>query len=236
MRDKVKDSAYFEKYIQKRSASILKFEGLLEQVIIQKGETFEGVKSGYGTLEMFYLDKIKASYSSNSDVAEIKKVYPRFLECAIKSWTINSGYEILLNVVSLAVLLNIDKSQFEEAIKFFDKKNISDIIIDFLIHKIDSEWVIHNNEVLYPLRYELLGEIIKLDDKIKQQNLLKRYLADWYHKHSDAAWYNSHKSNQNTYNGYLCFEAGAIAKILGIDDEELKDNQYYPYDMVHFKG
>ena len=32
------------------------------------------------------------------------------------------------------------------------------------------------------------------------------------------------------------FEAGAIAKILNLDDECLKGAKYYPYDLAHFKA
>ena len=38
-----------------------------------------------------------------------------------------------------------------------------------------------------------------------------------------------------TYCGYWSFEAGAIVKLLGIDDTILKDMKYYPYDLVHYK-
>jgi hypothetical protein len=50
-----------------------------------------------------------------------------------------------------------------------------------------------------------------------------------------CAWYDSHKSSKNDYYGYWSFEAGAIAKILNLDDSSLKDVAYYPYDLVHYK-
>jgi hypothetical protein len=31
------------------------------------------------------------------------------------------------------------------------------------------------------------------------------------------------------------FEQGALVKILGLNDSILKDQQYYPYDMVHWR-
>ena len=235
MRDRIKNNMYFDNYIKYVNEDIEEFEGVLAEIITQKGELFEGVEIGYATLEMLYLDKIKALYSHGSNIVEIKKIYERFLECFTQVWTTDNGYERLLNAISLAVLLNIDKVQFEEAFRFLKKEDINDSIIDTLLNKIDSSWLIRDNEVRYPMRYELLDNIIRLDDKLKQQELLKQYLDSWYRKHNDAAWYDSHKSNQDTYNGYWCFEAGAVAKILGLDDIKLKDKQYYPYDMVHFR-
>lgn len=36
------------------------------------------------------------------------------------------------------------------------------------------------------------------------------------------------------YRGYWCIEAAALVKALELDDRELKDCKYYPYDMAHF--
>ena len=44
-----------------------------------------------------------------------------------------------------------------------------------------------------------------------------------------------HKSDRDLYYGYWSFDAGAIAKILELDDTALKDVSYYPYDLVHYK-
>lgn len=57
----------------------------------------------------------------------------------------------------------------------------------------------------------------------------------WYDKHSDAYWYNSHLSPNDTYCGYWCFEIAALVKIFKINDTKLRDNQYYPYNLVHYK-
>ncbi|WP_149023628.1 PoNe immunity protein domain-containing protein [Listeria rocourtiae] len=37
------------------------------------------------------------------------------------------------------------------------------------------------------------------------------------------------------YSGYWSYESGAIAKVLQLDDEVLKEVKYYPYDLVHYK-
>ena len=65
---------------------------------------------------------------------------------------------------------------------------------------------------------------------------MKNYLEkQWYGIHHGTAWHNSHKSKQNTYYGYWSYEAGAIVRIMNLNDEELKEQKYYPYDLVHFK-
>ncbi|KXY58127.1 hypothetical protein AT278_02010 [Bacillus cereus] len=49
--------------------------------------------------------------------------------------------------------------------------------------------------------------------------------------------YDAHenKNKNDIYSGYWSFESGAIVKILKLDDSNLKDTSYYPYDMVHYQ-
>ena len=70
-------------------------------------------------------------------------------------------------------------------------------------------------------------------ESVNKIELLKKYLKGWYN--TDCEVFEAHKSDQKIYYGYWSFEAGAVVKILGIDDSELKDIPYYPYDLVHYK-
>ena len=36
------------------------------------------------------------------------------------------------------------------------------------------------------------------------------------------------------YRGYWCIESAVLVKVLGLDDTELRDCKYYPFDMAHF--
>lgn len=61
---------------------------------------------------------------------------------------------------------------------------------------------------------------------------LKDYIENrWYDDNSDAAWYNSHNSDSDTYCGYWCYIGAAIAKILGFDFNAFKGVTYFPYDL-----
>jgi len=37
------------------------------------------------------------------------------------------------------------------------------------------------------------------------------------------------------YYGFWSFDTAALAKILGLDDSALKNNNHYPYDLAHYK-
>ena len=84
--------------------------------------------------------------------------------------------------------------------------------------------------------YKLIRNLVNAEDE-KKISILRDYIENkWYKANVDVGWYDSHKSKVDVYTGYWSFEAGAVAKILGLDDSSLKDQQYYPYDMFHFKG
>ena len=85
------------------------------------------------------------------------------------------------------------------------------------------------------LNYRSMGATnISLDiDREKLKEYLEKY---WYVGHKNMGWYDIHKAKEKLYYGYWSFEAGAIAKILNLDDSNLKDMPYYPYDLVHYKS
>ena len=88
-----------------------------------------------------------------------------------------------------------------------------------------------NGGEVRPDIFQIMKELVKERDK---SDLLEKYLKeDWYNKEYEC--YEAHKSDQNIYYGYWSFEAGAIAKILKLNDSNLKNVPYYPYDLVHYK-
>ncbi len=115
-------------------------------------------------------------------------------------------------------------------------EKFDDRLVNFLIKEIDSTWEREGVEFEFEV-YECLKQILDNDEKIIACEALKEYLQEkWYEIHRECAWYDSHKSSKNVYYGYWSFEAGAIAKILNLDDSSLKDVPYYPYDLVHYKN
>ena len=61
---------------------------------------------------------------------------------------------------------------------------------------------------------------------------LKDYIENrWYDDNGDAVWYDSHKSDSDTYCGYWCYIGAAIVKILGFDFTAFRGTAYFPYDL-----
>src|SRR5699024_7925914 len=80
-------------------------------------------------------------------------------------------------------------------------------------------------------------EIIELAEKDKKaaSDKLHTYMeTEWFQGHYDYGWKNAHK--EPGYVGFWSFESAALAKILGLDDAGLQDNNHYPYDLAHYKN
>lgn len=135
-------------------------------------------------------------------------------------------------MASLAILFNAKDSIVKEIGVMIEKSNNNDWLLNYILG-ISRECVGRcTDELLFPQSFYTLKQAACEKESVLY---LKKYLTnDWYSE--DCGCYEAHKSTQNIYYGYWSFEAGAVSKILGIEDESLKETPYYPYDLVHFKA
>ena len=234
MRDRIKDENYFNMLIQKEKESIIRFEDAVKKITLEKGTLDRGVRNGYSILINSYEKEINSLYSLGEDLATIEESYKKLLFYYSKMWDRKYGYIELIKVLSLAVLFQVNRSDIFELEEKLISEKFDDYLVNFLIKKIDSTWERKGVEFEFKV-YDCLKIIVESDEKIACEALKKYLQEQWYEIHRECAWYDSHKSSQNVYYGYWSFEAGAIAKILNIDDSSLKDVPYYPYDLVHYK-
>ena len=234
MRDRIKDENYFNMLIQKEKESIIRFEDAVKKITLEKGTLDRGVRNGYSILINSYEKEINSLYSLGENLATIEESYKKLLFYYSKMWDRKYGYIELIKVLSLAVLFQVNRSDIFELEEKLISEKFDDYLVNFLIKKIDSTWERKGVEFEFKV-YDCLKIIVESDEKIACEALKKYLQEQWYEIHRECAWYDSHKSSQNVYYGYWSFEAGAIAKILNIDDSSLKDVPYYPYDLVHYK-
>lgn len=145
-----------------------------------------------------------------------------------------------LKMISLGILFEVDGktemggetyvTKFKERL---DKEKSSDWLLEWLLSKwTGDEQIDKSRGLLFEKSFFDLKKIAD-DDKDNAKNYLETYLKSWKEKVCDCN--GADQSEKNIYYGYWSFEAGAIAKILKIDDTELKKQKYYPYDLVRYK-
>ena len=230
MRDKKKNFQYFEEYINLHSKLLEKIQINIENSNNDK-ERKERFMMAKGVAEY---NLLKALYSAGNSLENVKKIYLDFLDDMEYFFNENSSILYMYDVLSLAVLFNIDKKTVNKLFIILEKVNREDGITNLYKKYFEKNIKIENVKSSYGSPYDDLLKIMTKDIKNKKNELLNYLRNLWYRGHSQAFWYNSHKDKQNSYVGYWSFEAGVIAKILGIDDSDLKDEPYYPYDLVHY--
>jgi hypothetical protein len=114
-----------------------------------------------------------------------------------------------------------------EAIDFFPER---DVIWEVMITALGFERKQTIDTLIWPEAYTLLWKSIKLSPS-NNAHLLNKWVINWYQSMSMTPWSNSHQSKHNSYYGYWCFEAEAIAELLNINDNNLFDHVHYPHDL-----
>lgn len=237
MRDEIKSKDYFDSYLAYENARIEKFTGALKQVIAERGENDKGARSGYRFLQNFYFNKLNGLYSIGAPIEEIELLFPEIIHVMKKEWDADGGYVQILWMISIGIMIEAPEEQMKELENIINECRFNDILLDTLIHSYNSNWEIKSTKFQFDIPYSFLQNVIDSNTKEEALSYLKKYLTEkWYVGHEDSGWYDSHNSKEETYSGYWSFESGAITKVMGLDDIKLKDMQFYPYDLVHYKS
>lgn len=224
MRDSIRTKAYFDEFIAQEKERICKFQDKLNSGSIDD----ERVPLINNKIIYLKTDLIIAKYSRGDSINDIKNEFEELIDMVCEKGDV-SIYEDNLCLASLAYLLGVNSDKMMRLRSKLMESETYDYLIDFVF--LGSESDIDINKISFKREYKKLTKYI--DDRTKETFL--KYLRGWYRSHLHSSWYDSHKNEKfKLYFGYWCFEAGAIAKRLQLDDNDLQNEQYYPYDMVHF--
>lgn len=225
MRDKLKSEKYFDEFIEEDSKRIKKFISKLEKGEVRKERIFS-VKCKIHDLELGILI---ARYSKGDNLPVLKDA---FVDLCYEWEEVFQPeyYNKNLTMISLAVLFNVGKEQMKRILGLFKNAGVEDWVFEFMLNAVLGGGISEKIPLIFPKDYITLKQVAFSDNPMP---LLKKYLLEeWYN--IDCGCYEAHKSSQKIYYGYWSFEAGAFAKILQLDDKDLKETPYYPYDIVHF--
>ena len=237
IRDKLKDRKHFERILKARLDEINTDKESLSEIEVHK--LFICRVIAYHSM-----DVIQIRYSMDGGLQELKGIYLDSLKYFIVGYNCNNPiYFDILNRVSLAILLNIPEESFMQLVDYVQRMDeqakpsdwTPDLLLWFLLNSRlkDDEEKTHAQRLAFPRLYRGLYKVIQAPNGETAKKALMEYIGKWYGLNKDAPWYNNHL--RGTYRGYWAWEVAAVAKIMHIDDSELKDNPYYPYDMVHWE-
>lgn len=198
----------------------------------------EVIQNKHETILMYEYDNLLATYSMGESIDKILPLYKEIVSLIPVAWNKDNGYILMVNMLSIGILLGVEDTIFGQLAMVSQKEKLNDFLINYFLHhmcKIDVS--VNSVNFLFPRPYAATKEVILFADKDKALSVkrLKKYLSqEWYRGHSGCGWHNIHKINIFAHSGYWSFESGALVKVLGLDDSNLKGLPYYPYDMVHW--
>ena len=217
MRDKRKEKEYFERFLDYQSERIDKKKKKLDTC---DGEIAERVRK---SLLKYQMDLIKASFSNG----ESKKGMQIILDdikttiCETKS----VSYGVLLDFLSLSLMFGMD--ELVGCVYSAHKDQIDgDKLLACFVECANPGNIKWEGEFIIEGLFDELNNLF-INDGDKESFLIK-YLNGWYDNRKDEWWYDSENSDNDTYCGYWSFESGALAKMLGLNEDILKENEYYP--------
>ncbi|GAB2023803.1 DUF1911 domain-containing protein [Pseudolactococcus yaeyamensis] len=230
---------YFEAYISRQEKGISKFTNWLENN--DRPEDLERIERLYSGITANILNIVVARYSRGDKVSEIKPQMDEFIQRALKSEQAHESYNGVLFPLSYCILFNEPeewRTKFRSSFFKNPTKKIPEVdgLLDFL-----TTGQKNDGKLIWEKQFNRLWQAVLSDTPEEQNKHLTDYVTRWYGAKKGEFWYNEHKKssienmNFSTYNGYWSWEAGAVAKLLNIPDENLKDHPNYPYDLVHFK-
>ena len=237
MRDKAKDEMYFSERFNEDSENLKEilddFHNDIE--IGEHPEKFNIRVYKYQIfIEAFY--KFYSGYSLGLDIneliPEIKLMIQNLIETRKER---DSNYEDMEFIVHFILLFN--QTEFlDDFKKLLEKSEDRDFYLDSVMQCLDSSWQISTEKILWPKEIKPLCEVIQLSktDQNAAVQRLKKYLDKEWFKTLTEGLITNRQLEKGRYRGYWCIEAAAVVKALELDDTELKDCKYYPYDMAHF--
>ena len=247
MRDPLCSESYLLETIEYDKEGICKSK---KKIVILKDDMEKGIQRYprdnqsiiYATflhMFMYNTEMLTAKYSLGSHPNEIIEDYLNGIEYLENVGEEKVWYIDLLWMLSLGILLEVDKQDLKRLACVIEKQKKEDALMDFLLKACDIGWNHNTSEYERKNPYAKTAEIIQMalhdKDREKASKRLQQYIEkEWIKGHNDLDFKNAHK--EPGYVGLWSFEAAALAKILGLDDSALKDNNHYPYDLAHYKN
>ena len=224
-RDKYKDENYFQK---KQDFNFKAFER--REGKEHKERVLPQYINKYYISQSTYAEKLlRINYALGNSLDEVFKWFKISLRYYQLSYGAFESIYDLMDYLSLAVLFEDRKEEFiEDVEKIFSKYQSF----------VDAGEQYEDGFIETLALYLLKGEVENFHSHLEYLNMIGNDADSvieaqkfWYYAHSEASWYDTHKT-EDAYYGYWSFDTAALCKMRGIYDERLKDLDFFPYDLL----
>ena len=222
-RDKYKNKDYFIKRLEFNSKAFYDFEEMASEIQDNRISRFYLIQSGYSE------KLLTINYSLGHSLDEVFKWFKISLNYYQKYYQTKGSIYTLIDYLSLAALFEDRKEEFiEDVEKIFSKYQSF----------VDSGEQYEDGYIDTLALYLLEGKVENFRSHLEYLNMIGNDADSvieaqkfWYYAHSEASWYDTHKT-EDAYYGYWSFDTAALCKMRGIYDERFKDLDFFPYDLL----
>ena len=236
VRDKVKAQEYFDERFNKDSQNLKEILQTYHRDIETDEHRAEpDIRAFKYQIYTYAFYKFYTGYSLGLDMTELLPEVDLILRNLIDAQDGNDNYEDMETVLYFIVLFN--RTEFlNDYKKLLQKSEQRDFYLDYLMQTLDSSWQLHTQKLRCPKHTQPLYEVIMLskENKAEAVQRLRRYLKRQWILTLRKGVITHHDLKDDNYRGFWCIASAALVKALKLDDTELKDCKYYPYDMAHF--
>lgn len=255
VRNAYKDASYFEAQIENGEKRREKFLNLLAV-----DEAEQARQADFSALYKIQLDKAISLYCLGAPIPKVKvelnKAWSAFID--LMNYSLSTNLPMMerkqfvpgekISVFSLMILSDCDEDVARKIFEFTNSKlnyqldeNLKEVDagLDLLTNEFAKYFGFESDRIYprvsWPQLYDRLYDCFTAPDH-ERPKILMEYMDSWRDRafKEDLFAKDAHQKPTNkNFRGYWSFLAGAVAKLLSIDDSALKDHPDYPYDLVN---
>ena len=146
-----------------------------------------------------------------------------------------NSYCYMVWLLSISILLGIDKKRKNQLTSLIEMANIKDDLILYLLSSLNGKKYENSITVTYALFKKLMKNGVDQIDS----NTVKKYLGSWHKNTKLFTWHNYINSapEKEYYFGYWSFESAAIVALNDLKDDTFDDYPNYPKELVeHYRN
>ena len=222
-RDKYKNKEYFLERKLFLEMSSREFISLQSTLPLDKKDLLNLYLAGD------YRNLSKVLYSIGKDIESVFSYFKDSLSYYSLIYNKSSGIFTTIDYLSLAVLFENRKEEFIDDVK---------ILFDKYVQYSEEDESVQDGYIDTLALYLLEGRVENFRSHLEYLNMIGNDADSvidaqkfWYYAHSEASWYDTHKTD-DAYYGYWSFDTAALCKMRGIYDERFKDLDFFPYDLL----
>ena len=190
-------------------------------------------------IDYYYM--VTRKYTIGEEISEVYEMYKNSISYLKELTEINEDVLLIsseryIDLFAMSILFEAPVQDLEFMVKYADMNKLNELVFDYMANGCGLTRKYHStkhNEKYYKFTTEIIE--ISQQDHEKASGTFVKYMSKKWFKDYSGSWGKTAHLEPN-YDGYWAYVPAAIAKILDLEDKELKEDNHYPYELRHYKN